>query len=308
MSGLARGPDAGGNLRGALAMIAGMFGFVTNDVFIKLASESLPTGQIIFLRGLATTTLILLLMLAVGELRRLAGAARPAVGWRAVGEVGSTVLYLTALFHIPIANATAILQAMPIIITVAAALFLGETVRWRRWLAVVVGFFGMLMIVRPGGEGFDAYALFAVAALAFLALRDLSTRFVPLGVSALPVAVVSSLAVTLAGAAMAVGEVWVMPAPREFAYLGAAALLITGGYFFLVEAMRHGEVSAVAPFRYTILIWSLIYGLLVWGEAPDPVALGGIALVVGGGLYVFYRERRVGTPEPRAATSRAGWR
>lgn len=308
MSGLARGPDARGNLRGALAMTAGMFGFVTNDMFIKLASESLPTGQIIFLRGLVTTALVFALILATGELQRLYEARRPAVGWRAVGEVGSTILFVTALFHIPIANATAILQAMPIIITVAAALFLGETVRWRRWLAVSAGFFGMLMIVQPGGEGFNVYALFAVAALVFLALRDLSTRFIPLGISALSVTAVTSVAVTLSGLVMALTEDWVMPAPHEFAYLGAAALFLTGGYYFLVEAMRHGELSAVAPFRYTILIWSLIYGLLVWGEIPNLLALCGIGLVVGSGLYVLYRERRIGAPAPHAATSRAGWR
>jgi drug/metabolite transporter (DMT)-like permease len=283
---------AGGNLRGTLAMIAGMAGFVTNDMFIKLASETLPTGQIIFLRGLLTTTIIIAIAHASGALARWTEALRPAVGWRTVGEVCATVLYLTALFHIPIANATAILQAMPIIITLAAALFLDETVGWRRWLAVGTGFVGMLMIVQPGGAGFNAYALFAVAALAFLALRDISTRAIPLVVPAILVTLAASLAVTVAGAVLGLTEDWVMPQRAEFGLLLGAAATLTAGYFFVVEAMRYGEMSAVAPFRYTILVWAIVYGILIWGEVPDLLAIGGIVLIAGSGLFVFYRENR----------------
>lgn len=284
---------ASGNVRGAITMMAGMFGFVTNDVFAKLASETLPTGQVIFLRGLFTTAIILIIVLVTGALAHVNELRRPAVAWRTVGEVTATVLFLTALFHIPIANATAILQAVPIVMTAVAALFLREAVGWRRWLAVIVGFAGMLMIVQPGGAGFSSYSLFAVGAVLFITLRDVATRRLPLTLPAILVTFVTSVAVTASGFLLGTTESWVTPTPGLLALLGAAAISLTGGYFYLVEAMRHGEVSAVSPFRYTILIPAFIYGLAIWGDELNALAVAGALLVVLSGLFVFYREHRL---------------
>ena len=283
---------ASGNLRGAVFMTVGMFGFVTNDMFAKLASQDLPIGQIIFIRGLFTTVIIGAIALATGALAKLGELRRPAVGLRTFGEMCSTVLFLTALFNSPIANATAILQAVPIVMTGVAAIFLGEAVGWRRWLAVLVGFAGMLMIVQPGGAAFNAFSLFAVGAVFTMTIRDLATRWLPLAVPAILVTLVSAIAVTLTGGALGLAENWRMPEPITFGYLLCSAISLTGGLFFLVEAMRHGEMSAISPFRYTILIPAFVYGIFIWGETPNLVAVTGIILVAGSGLYVLYREGR----------------
>lgn len=286
----AHGPS--GNLRGILAMLAAMFFFITNDMFVKLASESLGIAQVIFIRGSMAVVLVAALAWWAGALR-----VWPRRGWRAIalrsfGEVFATILYLTALFHMQIANATAILQAMPLVMTVISALALGEVVRWRRWLAVSGGFIGMLMVVQPGTAGFDSYALFAVASLAFAALRDLSSRYLPAEVPSFFVALVSMITVTAFGGLWSIGEPWAPMSGEVLAYLACAAALLSGAFYFITEAMRHGEVSLVAPFRYSIIVAAIVLGYLVWGEIPDALALAGIALIVFSGLYVFYREGR----------------
>jgi len=288
------------NLRGIVAMSLGMAGFVTNDMLVKLASATLPTGQIIFLRGCMITVIVFAIALVTGALSRMRTVAHPAVAWRTVGEVFSTLLYLTALFHMPIADATAIVQAMPVVFTVVAALFLGEYVGWKRWIAVITGFIGILLIVRPGGEGIDPYSLFAVAALAFLVVRDVATRRIPFGVSSIAVTLITAIFVTTSGGVLGLTEVWVLPEGQTLLLLGSAAVMLTVGYFFVIEGVRYGEVAAVAPFRYTNLLWAVIYGVVIWGEVPDALALTGIALIVASGLVVVVRERQPSRPAARS--------
>lgn len=273
-------------------MTAGMFGFVTNDMFVKLTSDTLATGQIMFIRGMFMIVMIVAIAWASGLLRHARELRRPAVAWRTVGEVTSTICFLTALFHIPIANATAILQTVPIVVTAFAALFLRERVGWRRWLAVTVGFVGMLLIVQPGGAEFNVYALFAVAAVFAITLRDISTRYLPLTVPAILVSLVTSIAVSGAGVALGTFENWIVPDALTLGYLLAASVSLIGGYVFVVEAMRHGEVSAVSPFRYTILIPAFVYGIAIWGDDVSVLAALGALLVVASGIYVLYRESR----------------
>ena len=212
---------------------------------------------------------------------------------RAVGEIGGTLCFLTALFNMPIANATAILQALPLAVTLAAALFLGEAVGWRRYTAISLGFAGVLMIVRPGGEGFNAYALWAVAAVGFIVLRDLSTRRLTPGVPSTFVALTSSLAITGVGGVMAFTEPWQPVTAGALALLAGAALFIFFGYLFAVMTMRVGEVSFVSPFRYTVLLWSIVLGVVLFAEIPDAWTLAGSLVVVGMGIYTFHRERQL---------------
>lgn len=281
------------NLRGILAMLAAMFLFVTNDTLIKVASETLSTPQIIFVRGSIAVVLVAIFAWMTGAFRRWPRRGWRIIGWRSVGEVGSTLLYLTALFHMPIANATAIMQAMPLVMTVLSALVLGEIVRWRRWLAVMGGFVGMLLVVQPGSAGFDVYALVAVASLAFAALRDMSSRYLPAEVPSLIVALVAMFSVTAVGGLWSLTVPWTPIPGAVLAYLAVAAALLSGAFYFVTEAMRHGEVSVVTPFRYSIIITAIALGYLVWGQLPNLLAMAGIVLIVGSGLYVFYRERRV---------------
>jgi S-adenosylmethionine uptake transporter len=290
--------DAGGNVRGILAMLAAMFFFVTNDTFVKLASEHLNTPQIILIRGFIACIFVGLLAWSTGAFRTWPTRGWRAMGLRVVGEIGGTVLFLSALFHMKIANATAILQAMPLVMTILSALILGEIVRWRRWMAVIAGFVGMLLVVQPGTSAFNAYALLAVASLAFASLRDLASRFLPAEVPSLFVAFVSMVAVTIVGGVWSMTEPWQPVSTEILVYLACAAVLLSGAFYFITEGMRHGEVSVVAPFRYSIILIAIVLGYLVWGQLPDPMAGAGIVLIIASGLYVFYRESRLHRRRP----------
>ena len=287
----------GGNLEGALFMMASMLGFVCNDTLIKTLAGEMPLFQAIFLRGLAATALLAGLAAAQGALvHRVAAEDRPRLGLRITAEVGATLCFLTALFHMPIANATAILMVLPLAVTLAAAWFLGEPVGWRRYSAILVGFLGVLVIVRPGGAGFNAFALLALAAVGFLVLRDLITRRFSHGMPSVFAALATSIAITAVGGGLALATGWVQPTTAHLVTLAAAAGCLVVGYVFGVMTMRVGEVGFVSPFRYTVLIWAIILGALVFDEFPDAFTLAGSAVVVGTGLYTLHREQRARRP------------
>ncbi|WP_349360414.1 DMT family transporter [Stappia sp.] len=280
------------NGRAIAIMMIAMMGFIFNDSFVKLVSDRLPLGQIMFIRGLFALTLLLAICIANGSIRRFSRLANKWVGVRVFAEVSATCLYLTALFNMPIANATAILQALPLLVTAGAAIFLGAPVGWRRWTAVIVGFCGVLLIVRPGLAGFDAWALVALAGVMFMMLRDLSTNVLPKDVPTLGVSFATLLGVCLMGLVLSLGEDWLVPTWRELAYLATAAGFILVGFVSIIAAMRMGDLSVVAPFRYSIILWAILIGYVVWGDVPDGPTLAGIAILVGTGLYSLMRERK----------------
>ncbi|MEM9207301.1 MAG: DMT family transporter [Pseudomonadota bacterium] len=284
-------PDASRNTRGIIAMLAAMACYITNDVFVKLASDALPTGQIIFFRGLFGTVFI------AGAITLTSGMPSPRslVHWsvilRTVCEIAATFLYLSALFRMPIANATAILQAMPLFITALAVIVLGERVGWRRWLAISVGFVGMLLVVQPGLGGFNAASLLVIAAMVAMAGRDISTRFIPADISSQAITLLTAFSITIAAIAFVPFETWQPMNSTLIAHLICAAVFLAGGYLFITLATRSADISAIAPFRYSILVWAFIYGVVIWGDWPNPLALFGMAIIVSSGLYVFHRER-----------------
>ena len=266
--------------------------FTVNDAFMKALSDELPLFQAVFLRGIATSAVIFVMARQMGVLRLdMAGRDRGIVALRALAEVGAAYFFITAQFHMPLANATAILQSLPLTITLAGALFLGEAVGWRRWLAIVIGFGGVLMIVRPGSDGFSVYALYALAAVACVTVRDLSTRRLSGGVPSLTVALVSALAVALFGGAGTLAGDWVPVSPTAWAQLAGASAAVTGGYLCSVLVMRAGDIGVVAPFRYTSLVWALLLGLVAFGDWPDPLTLAGAALIAATGIFTLWRER-----------------
>ncbi len=282
------------NMRGAILMMLSMAAFTLNDTFIKSVAGDIPLFQAVFLRGLLTTLMLFALALHRGVLRTaISRRDWGVIGWRTVGEVSATVAFLTALFHMPIANATSILQSLPLAITLAGALFFAEPVGWRRYLAIGVGFFGVLLIVRPGSDGFDGYSVFAVIAVGFVVLRDLSTRRLSAKIPSLLVALSGAVSVTILGGIVTLFSDWQPVAPRTLGLLGGASIFLVAGYLFSVMVMRVGDISFVAAFRYTALIWAIVLGILVFGEVPDRWTLIGGAIVVGTGIYTFYRERRL---------------
>jgi len=282
------------NFRGAALMSASMAGFVLNDTMVKLVSDNLSIFQVMFIRGLFATFLIGLI---AWHRRSLFPVIKKAdwrlLTYRFAGEVGATLCFLTALFNMPLANATAILQSLPLAVTLGAALFLGNTVGWRRYLAILVGFCGVLIIVRPGSEGFNGYSMGALAAVVFIVLRDLATRQLSVRVPSIFVAFLASAGITIAGLILSPIVDWKPVGARELQFLGVASLFLIFGYLFGVMAMRVGEISFISPFRYTVLIWAIILGAIVFGDIPDGWTLLGSAVVVVMGIYTFYRERKI---------------
>jgi len=210
---------------------------------------------------------------------------------RAFAELASTMLFLTALAHMPLANITAILQSLPLTVTMFAAVFFGEVVGWRRWSAILVGFIGVLIIIRPGSDGFNEYAVLALVAVGFITLRDAITRRLDRSVPSLFVAFVSAIPVFLFGGAMTVTTGWTPISWSMGMIVLVAAIAITCGYLFAVMAMRNGDISFLAPFRYTGMIWAILFGFLLFGNLPDQMTILGTCIVIGMGVYAFHRER-----------------
>ena len=281
------------NLRGIGAMLAAMAAFVVNDAMMKLAAADLPTGQVIFLRGLIIVPVLAALMLTSATPATLEMLRRPGILARCVAEVAAAVLYLSALFHMPIAECTAILQFTPLALTAGAALFLGAPVGWRRWLATLAGLIGVLIIIRPGASAFNPYAALALLSVAFIAARDLITRRLGKDVPTIVIAFTSTAAVAVSSLGLLPFESWRWPSTEAMlALLGASAALL-GAQYWIILAMRTGDIAVVAPFRYSIILWAIAAGLLVWGEVPDGATWAGIAIVTAAGLYTFLREHRL---------------
>ncbi|MEO1017491.1 MAG: DMT family transporter [Pseudomonadota bacterium] len=288
---LGDGPPISNNVRGAGFMMISMAAFVCNDTLMKLLSTEVPLFQAIFVRGLMATCLILMLGGFYGVLHyRPRGRDRWLIGLRILGETGATFLFLTALFNMPIANATAILQVEPLAVTIGAALFLGEKVGWRRYLAVAVGFLGVMLIIRPGSDGFTSYSLIALAAMCFMVLRDLVTRRLSPGVPSVFVTVLTAVVITSSAGLACLFVPWQPMTGSHVAHLSLTAIFLLFGYLFSVLAIRTGEIGYTSPFRYSVLIWAIMLGFLVFGDIPDIWMLTGSAIVVSTGLYTFHRE------------------
>lgn len=268
-----------------------MAGFAVEDVLLKQLAAAMPTGQMIMLLGLGGgATFALLTRLSGKPVLSPALLVRPVLLRNLSESVGSAA-FILALVLTTLSGASAILQATPLAVTLGAALFLGESVGWRRWTAIGIGFVGVLLIIQPGLAGFTPASLFSVAAVFLLAARDLASRMVSPDVSSLQLATWGFLAILPGGLVI----LWVMDAPpvmpATVELLRLAAALVIGGlsYYAIIAATRIGELSAVIPFRYTRLVFAIILGYLVFGEQPNALMLTGSALVIGTGLYTIWR-------------------
>lgn len=290
------------NMRGAALMVGSMACFGFGDACIKALGGAMPLSQVLTIRGLAASVFIALLARVFGQLR----FDMPRRDWglialRAGSEVGAAYFFLTALLNMPFANVTALLQMLPLTVTLASAVIFAEPVGWKRWTAIVIGFMGMLLIVRPGTAGFDAWSLYALVAVACVTVRDMATRRMSRAVPSLAVTLMSSLAVLGFAALWSLGQDWQPVTAKTGALLAGASLFIVGGYSLSVFVMRVGEVSFVAPFRYTGLLWALLLGLVFFGEWPTLPTLLGAAIIMGTGIFTLLREarlRRRGQPVP----------
>lgn len=282
------------NTRGALLMTASMAGFTFNDVFMKAASDEVPLMQALFLRGFVTTGLIFVMAIALGQLRlNLPRRDWGLIALRTLAEIGTAYFFITALFNMPIANVTAILQALPLTVALAGAVLFKEAIGWRRMAAILIGLIGVMLIVRPGPEGFNIFALYALAAVALITVRDVVTRQMTAQVPSLTVALAAAFGIWLFGLAGVMVQPWAPISALAYAQLFGAALCIIVGYLASIMVMRIGDIGFIAPFRYTGLIWALILGLIVFGEWPDAITLLGAVIVVATGIFTYWRERQL---------------
>lgn len=288
-------------MRAALFMTVSMAGFTVNDAIAKDLASAMNMGQVMFLRGVFATLFITALAWHQGALSNMRLALQPLVLLRVACEVMATTTFLIALAHLPIANVSSVLQALPLGVTMGAALVYGETVGWRRWLSIVAGFAGVAIIVRPGLEGFSVYALSALACVGFCTVRDLATKRIPTEIPTLLISAATAVAVSVCGVLLVrpMGG-WTPPGAFDLLLLACAAALLLVGYQFIIAAMRSGEISFVAPFRYTSLLFSILLGFTIFGDVPDLPMIIGSTIIVGSGLYMLYRERVVGRSKAAA--------
>ena len=291
------------NAKGALFMMCSMAAFTFNDLFIKAIGTDVPLPQMLLLRGILACVMIYIL---ARYLNALAWPERAKDRWlivlRSGAEVAAAYFFLTALLHMPFANVTAILQTLPLTVTLAAALVFKEAVGWRRMLAIVIGFCGMMLIVRPGTEGFTIHSIYVLIAVVCVTVRDLAARRLSKEVPSLTVTLVGAIFVTVFGGVGAVvtGE-WTDMTSTQIAMLIASAIFVIGGYVFSVMVMRIGEVGFTSPFRYTAMLWALLLGYVFFDEWPEPLTFIGAGLIVATGIFTLYRESRAKKRQAKTA-------
>lgn len=280
------------NIKGAVWMTGSMAAFALNDTCMKLVTADMTVAQAVVLRGIGATVLIGVLAARFGALRfRFSRSEWRLIMIRASAEIAMTWFFLKALTEMPIANLHAVTQALPMTVALAAAVFLREPIGLRRMIAILLGLVGVLLIVRPGSEGFDVYSLYGLAAVGFITLRDLLSRRLPPEVPSLTIAFITALVITVFFALTSAAEPWAPVTLVHAQLLGAAAIFIFFGYLLSVMTMRVGDIGFIAPFRYTGLIFALILGFVVFDDWPAPLTFLGAGIVVGTGLFMLYREQ-----------------
>jgi EamA-like transporter family. len=283
------------NFHGSLLMVAAMAGFALEDMFIKAMGARLPVGEVLALLGAGGALIFGAIALWRGDRLISRDLLAGPVLLRNAGEILGTICFVSAVIFTPLAQASAILQATPLAVTLGAALFLGETVGWRRWSAILIGFAGVLIVIRPGTEGFSVLSLLAVVAVVGLAVRDLATRRVPRAITSMQLATYGFGVLVPAGVAIGLvtPEPVLMPSPAEWGMIAGALIVGPLGYYALIAAMRIGEVSVITPFRYTRLIFAMAISWAVFSEPPDRWTLIGGAVIVASGLYTLWRQARL---------------
>ncbi|OWU83725.1 membrane protein [Oceanicola sp. 22II-s10i] len=289
------------NLRGILLVLFSMAAFSVEDLWVKQMTQSVPTGQVIGMIGLGGMLVFGLVALATRTPLLVPAMRRPPFVIRTVAEGFAALSFITSLSLVPLSTVAAVFQVAPLAITLGAALFLGEAVGWRRWSAIIIGFVGVLIIIRPGMEGFRPEALLVLIAVIAIAARDLSSRRLPQDLSSISVSFYGFSALVVAAPILMTIQ---MTAPTglggtDSLRLVGSVLFGVSGYYAIVLATRIGDVSAVMPFRYSRLVFSLIIGVAILGENPDGYTLLGAGIIIASGLYSYLRERHLAR---RAAT------
>lgn len=283
------------NIRASLYMMLAMMGFTVNDMFIKLlgnaTGHSLGIGQIMAIRGAILLAIITFLIWQQKLFPRIRELFTRIVFARSLVEVCATLTFLKALQLLPFPTIASILQSLPLVVALGAALFLNEPIGWRRWIAIAIGFVGVIIIIRPGMGEFEPLSLLVLLSVLFAAARDLLSRRLPPALPSLLVSAATVVTITIAGVVITTTQDnWQTVNSQQVTLLTAAACFLFFGYQFIVLAMRTGEVAYVVPFRYTSLIWAITFGYLIFNEVPDTLTIVGSGIVIASGLFTLYRE------------------
>ena len=278
------------NFRGAILMMICMGAFVLNDAFVRLAGNTVPLAQILFLRGILTTTLLLIFALYIGVFKfRVSRKDKWKIFFRSVTEGVTAYFFLTAVMHMPFANVTAILQILPMTVTLSSAFVFREKVGILRLGLIIIGFLGVILIINPSSDGFNWYSVYALIAVASITLRDLLTRKLSDEVPTLLPTFSASLGVLVFSFVLMLSTP-IQPMDMDNSlFIVAAAFFIIFGYYTAVSAMRVGEVSFVSPFRYSAILFALLIGFLFFKEQPDAYAFLGILIIMTSGILLMIR-------------------
>ncbi len=279
------------NVRGAFFMSVSMAAYVSNDAIIKIVGPEIGLAQSIFVRGIYCSIFLgLIFSITVRDFEECKSGIGGVLG-RAFFDLLASILFLTALLNMPFANVNAILQVLPLTVTIAASLLLKEKFGKKRALAIILGLVGVLLIVKPGTGGFNIYSIFAIGAVLSVTSRDILTRKISQLIPATFISFVTSLVITSAtGFYLMINSVWQPLDVTTLVQLAFSGAFLTTGYFFSVEAMRYGSVSFVSSFRYTLILWALLLGFLLFDDVPDYLSLLGIFLIIATGLFTLYRK------------------
>lgn len=276
---------------GILTMCAGVALLCVNDAFAKALTAHYEPLQVLFLRNLIALPFAVLITLKLGGPSALKSRRPAAHLLRGVIWLGAATLFFTSLKYLELAEATALVFVAPVFVTALSVPILKERVGWRRWLAVLAGFLGVLIVMRPGIAAFQPAALLPVATAALYALMMITARWVD------PQESVWTLMLYLVGFGALLSSffmpfVWVTPQKEHLILFAGIALFGTAGVTLITQAFRFAPAAAVAPFEYSALVWASLLGLVFWSEVPDVVTYAGAAVIILSGLFIVLRERR----------------
>ncbi len=284
------------NIASAGWMTLGMAGYVTNDAFIKLAAEDLPLFQSIFLRGVWVCTILVAFNLHRGTLSGLTQHFSKPIAVRLLCETLGTILYLSALTRLPLAGLTAVLQLVPVAVVFVAARLLREPVSLQRVAAVITGFAGVLLVVKPGADSFSSWYLLGFATVVLIIIRELATRQINNSAPTQVVALMTGISITAMGLALSLVEGWGALQTRPVLLLVGAGIFLTIGYVASVATVRIGDLSYSAPFRYSIVVFSIILQIVFFRDVPDVWTFVGSGIVVLAGLWAFRADAEAPLP------------
>ena len=281
------------NFRGAFLMMVCMSAFVLNDAFVRLAGDTLPLGQILFLRGLITTVILMAFAWNVGIFAmKVRQTDKLKIFFRSLTEALTAYFFLTAVMNMPFANVTAILQILPMTVTLAAAFLFKEKVGVFRITLIIFGFLGAILIINPSVNGFNIYSSYALIAVVLITLRDLITRRLSDKVHTLLPTLSASFGVLLFSVPLMMTSSFQPLSLASSFFIFLAAFFIVFGYYTAVLVMRSGEISFISPFRYSAILFALILGFFLFDETPDNYAAFGIIVVIVSGILLLYRNER----------------